>query len=259
MASCVTSAAVATGGTSFTRNRLFPDTMLSATRRRFAVLVLATLALAPLYCARAQKKAQAQPKMQVQPPTPLMTRLDGSVNVYRDAVGQVAGCALRVVGVEPLPAPRDVLRATDLSLLIGVDSFLEGGTVLVGASSYEATPTALRTNQPTTPLPVSDGWLQAAGGERTLALGGQQPNPSQPNTYTYRTAALPALDVINAALNEREVEAGLRRQGEPQPELLRARLTLPAGERQALLECMNALAGRARARRRRLRQVRHCA
>lgn len=221
-------------------------------RFRLASLALAALAVAPLCSVQAQTKAQTKAqspsKTPAQTSSPLTTRLDGSVNVYRDAVGQVAGCALRVVGVEPLPAPREVLRATDLSLLIGVDSFLEGGSALVGASSYEATPAALRTNQPTTPMQVSDGWLQAAGGERTRALGGQQqPNPSQPNTYTYRTAALPALDVINAALTEREVDAGVQRAGETRPEVLRARLTMPAAERQSLLDCMNALAGRARA------------
>ena len=220
----------------------------SPSRFRLAALVLAALTFAPLCAVQAQTKAPSPAKAPAQPPKPLPTRLDGSVNVYRDAVGQVAGCALRVVGVEPLPAPREVLRATDLSLMIGVDSFLEGGFALVGASSYEATPAALRTNQPTTPLMVSDGWLQAAGGERTRALGGQQqPNPTQPNTYTYRTAALPALDVINAALTEREVDAGVRREGEKQPEVLRARLTMAATERQSLLDCMNALAGRARA------------
>lgn len=219
-----------------------------SSRLRFAVLALVALAATPLCSAQTQTKAQPSSTSKTQPPKPLLTRLDGSVNVYRDPAGQVAGCALRVVAVEPLPAPREVLRATDLSLLIGVDSFLEGGAVLVGASSYEATPAALRTNQPTTPLNVRDGWLQAAGGERTRAIGGQQqPNPSQPNTYTYRTAALPALDVINAVLTEREIDAGVQREGEKKPEVLRARLTMPTEERRSLLECMNGLAGRARA------------
>jgi len=216
-------------------------------RFRLASLALAALAVAPLCSVQAQTKAPSPSKTPAQTSSPLTTRLDGSVNVYRDAVGQVSGCALRVVGVEPLPAPREVLRATDLSLLIGLDSFLEGGSALVGAASYEATPAALRSNQPTTPLTVSDGWLQAAGGERTRALDGAQPNPSQPNTYTYRTAALPALDVINAALTEREVDAGMKRDGDKAPEVLRARLRMAAEERRTLLDCMNALAGRARA------------
>ena len=53
--------------------------------------------------------------------------------------------------------------------------------------------------------------------------------------------------MINAALTEREVDAGVQRAGETRPEVLRARLTMPAAERQSLLDCMNALAGRARA------------
>lgn len=224
-----------------------PTPILRPAALALALLVTFAPPLLSGASAQAQTKGQPAGKAQAAAPKPLQTRLDGSVNVYRDAVGQVTGCALRVVGVEPLPAPREVLRATDLSLLIGLDSFLEGGSALVGAASYEATPAALRSNQPTTPLTVSDGWLQAAGGERTRAIDGAQPNPSQPNTYTYRTAALPALDVINAALTEREVDAGVKREGDKAPEVLRARLTMAAEERRTLLDCMNALAGRARA------------
>lgn len=173
-------------------------------------------------------------------------RVDGMPSVFRDAAGRVNGCGLRLFAIEELPPPRELYRTVDVSLLFGVESFTQGAALLK-ASSFEATRSGIRDNQPTRSFVVTDAWVQRPGTDRSTALPGRAPpagNP--PTTHAYLAASRPLLDVADAALSERPVHLGLARADMPTV-LVGGTVTMQPRAKQDFAVCMRALTERAQA------------
>ncbi len=179
-------------------------------------------------------------------PAPKMQelRVDGLPSVFRDAAGRVTGCGLRLFAIEELPPPREVFRTVDVSLLFGVETFTQGAALLKG-SSFEATRSGIRDNQPTRTFTVTDAWVQRPGAARSSARPGRTPRGDNPGTLAYLADARPLLDVADAALSGKPVQLGIVRDGQPAPVLVGGVVTMLPGAKQEFSVCMRALTERA--------------
>ena len=228
------------------------------TRPRPTAAALAALICAPLMSAVPVGSALAQaqaPATKAAPasgssraaaaakPQPL--RLDGTVSVFRDATGRVTGCGLRVFGIEELPPPRETYRTVDVSLLLGVESLTQGAG-LIKASSFEATPAAMKHNQPTRSFKLTDAWLRADGGERTRVLTDQAiSTDEQSRAISYLAYAGALFGVADAALADRPIEVAVQRDGAA-PAVFTGTLRISERDKQALVGCTQELAVRAK-------------
>lgn len=203
-----------------------------ASRRATDVAVaLASVALAGLAHA-------AEP-----PPQPL--RLDGTPSVFADGAGQVSACGLRVFGVEALPPPRDVYRTVDISLLMSLETVVQG-IGLVKASSQEASTAALKSGGATRPLKVSDGWLRVPGSQRTMPRDGKPlPDPADATALRYLADATALVAVADAILAGKEIEVSVVREGAAAHPVYRGPVTMEPRARQQFVACMRDLQQRA--------------
>lgn len=178
-------------------------------------------------------------------PTMQEMRVDGIPSVFRDAAGRVTGCGLRLFAIEELPPPREVFRTVDVSLLFGVETFTQGAALLKG-SSFEATRSGIRDNQPTRTFTVTDAWVQRPGAARSSARPGRTPpRDDNPGTHAYLADARPLLDVADAALSGKPVQVGIVRDGQPAPVLMGGAVTMLPRAKQEFAVCMRALTQRA--------------
>jgi len=177
------------------------------------------------------------------PPQPL--RLDGTPSVFADDAGQVSACGLRVFGVEALPPPRDAYRTVDISLLMSLETMLQG-IGLVKASSQEANASAFRSGGATRPLRVSDGWLRVPGSQRTVPRDGKPlPDPADATALRYLTDAAPLFAVADAILAGTQIEVSVIREGVAAHPVYRGAVTMEPRARQQFVACMRDLQQRA--------------
>lgn len=162
---------------------------------------------------------------------------EGTPSAFFDSNGQASGCGLRLFGIEALVAPTRY-RTVDISMLFAIEGIAKG-VGMVKASSFEATPEALKAGRPTKVFRVTDGWLRVPGQQRTMVFEGRWlKSDESPDAVLYLTEFERLFAVLDTVLEGGDIQISVRRDGEQINPVYYGKVTIGKSDRGQLLGCL---------------------